>query len=348
VNKRTILVTGGAGFIGSSICFHLRENYPSLTVLALDNLSRKGAEYNIPRFRKAGIGFIHADIRCREDLRLKGNIDALIECSAEPSVMAGYGNNPESIIAVNLTGALNCFELAREKGADIIFLSSSRVYPYAALNALPYRETATRYEWLGGHGRGIDTDFPLNGSRTLYGATKLAAEQILLEYTTQFPLRGVINRCGVVAGPWQFGKADQGVFTFWLMAHMNKSPLSYIGFGGSGKQVRDVLHVLDLCRLIAVQLEDMDRGNGKIFNAGGGPVNSLSLCETTELCRELTGATIPIGQVRDERPGDVRVYCTDNRAVTETFGWKPEKNASGTLQDIHAWLSSHEYLLEQS
>ena len=140
------------------------------------------------------------------------------------------------------------------------------------------------------------------GHRTLYGATKLAAELLIEEYRASQGVPAVIDRCGVIAGPWQMGKVDQGVFTHWLLAHHFERPLTYIGFGGEGKQVRDLLHVEDLVDLVERQLLDPDAWDGATVNVGGGRECSLSLRETTEICRELTGNEVPIEPVdRDPR-----------------------------------------------
>ena len=113
----------------------------------------------------------------------------------------------------------------------------------------------------------------------------------------------VIDRCGVIAGPWQMGKVDQGVFTHWMLAHHFGNPLSYIGFGGEGKQVRDLLHVEDLVDLVERQLLDPEAWDGRTVNVGGGRECSLSLRETTAICRELTGNEVPIEPVAETRAG---------------------------------------------
>ncbi len=347
---KTVLVTGGAGFIGSNLAVGFKKKYPKLNVVCLDNLKRRGSELNLKRLKETGIGFFHADIRNPEDLAMPGKIDLLIECSAEPSVLAGFGNNPLYVLNTNLAGSINCFELARKHGAAVIFLSTSRVYPYPALNALRVSEGKTRFEWrrqmiTGLTPSGITEEFPLKGKRTLYGATKLASELILEEYAGMYGLKTVVNRCGVIAGPWQFGKVDQGVFTLWMLSHYFKRPLSYIGFGGEGKQVRDLLHIDDLFRLIDVQAHSMARISGMTFNVGGGNVSSLSLAETTMLCRKITGNKIRISSDLLNRPGDIRIYITDNSRVTATLGWKPQKTPEEILRDTFRWIRQNEKLI---
>ena len=347
---QAILVTGGAGFIGSNLAISFKRRYPARNIIALDNLKRRGSELNLPRLKKAGIRFIHADIRNPEDLRFNDDINLMIECSAEPSLLAGFGDNPEYIIRTNLSGTINCLELCRRKKADVIFLSTSRVYPYNAINRLKTIETDTRLVWadkqseevLGWSPEGIGENFPLYGPKTLYGATKLASELLIQEYISSYGIKGVVNRLGVIAGPWQFGKVDQGVFSLWMLAHYFRKPLKYIGFGGKGKQVRDLLHIDDLFSLIDLEIKNLSRISGRIYNAGGGREISLSLCETTGLCQEISGNRIKIGQDKTARPGDIKIYLSDNTKVFRDLGWSPKKSARDILGDIHRWIRANE------
>jgi CDP-paratose 2-epimerase len=347
-------VTGGAGFIGASVAIGLAGRHADWRVLALDNLRRRGSELNLPRLREAGVSFHHGDVRDLEDLLEVGDVDALIECSAEPSVMAGVGGSPDYVVQTNLIGAYNCLELARRSKAQFIFLSTSRVYPVAALEGLAYTEADTRLELEheqpvpGASSRGIAESFPLEGARTLYGATKLSAELLIGEYAASHGLNTVIDRCGVVAGPWQMGKVDQGVFTYWMLAHHFQRPLSYIGFGGTGKQVRDLLHVEDLLELVDEQLGDPKRWAGVTVNVGGGRDCSLSLCETTELCRQITGRTVEVSASTEDRPGDIPIYVSDCSRLHELTGWRARCGPAEILSDIHAWIVEHESALAQA
>jgi CDP-paratose 2-epimerase len=333
-----LLVTGGAGFVGSNVCLRLRERHPDWEVVALDNLYRRGSELNLPRFRAAGVQFVHADVRSRDDLAGAGPFDAMVECSAEPSVMAGG----DVIVPVNLVGAWHCFEAAKAHGAQVVVLSTSRVYPIAAIEALEYEEAETRFELVGLDG--IAEDFPLAGARTMYGASKLAAELLLMEYDDDW----VVNRCGVIAGPWQMGKVDQGVFTHWMLSHVLGRPLSYIGYGGTGKQVRDLLHVDDLVDLVDLQLTDPAAWRGRTYNVGGGRAGSLSLQETTAICRELSGGEVPITPVPETRAGDVRCYLSDCRELFAHTEWRPRRSPHDVLRDIHAWVTDHRELVLQA
>ncbi|MCC6164929.1 MAG: NAD-dependent epimerase/dehydratase family protein [Acidobacteria bacterium] len=343
-----ILVTGGAGFVGSALALRAREAWPDASVTAFDNLRRRGSELNVARLRNAGVQFVHGDIRTPADLAPLGrDLDLLLECSAEPSVLAGYDGDPSYVIDTNLTGTIHCLELARRSGAAFVFLSTSRVYPIAALNAIATIDTPTRLDIArdqslpGVSTAGISEDFPLTGTRSIYGATKLASELLIAEYHEAFGLRTIVDRCGVIAGPWQMGKVDQGVFSLWMARHLSGGALTYNGWDGRGRQVRDILHIDDLTDLIVTQVGLIESLSGRLFNAGGGLACSLSLAETTALCEAITGRTLDIAPRPDGRVVDIKLYVTDNSRVTAATGWAPRRTPEQVLRDIHAWMTTH-------
>jgi CDP-paratose 2-epimerase len=344
----TILITGGAGFVGSNLALHLKRAQSRTRIVALDNLKRRGSELNVPRLQAAGVEFVHGDVRNREDLDAAASADLLLECSAEPSVLAGIDSSPDYVVQTNLVGTLNVLEYCRRQHAAMIFLSTSRVYPIDALCRIKLAEAHTRFEidatqtLPGISARGIDEAFPLAGPRSLYGASKLASELFIDEYGAQYDLPMLINRFGVIAGPWQMGKVDQGVVTLWVARHVFEKPLSYIGFGGTGKQVRDVLHIDDVCELIALQIDRLESLRGQLFNVGGGRPVSVSLAELTELCRRVTGKTIPIAAVAENRAADVPLYVTDNSKIERTLGWMPKRSMQRLIEDVHAWITANE------
>jgi len=342
-----VLILGGAGFVGGAIALHLKHRYPNYQITVLDNLRRRGSELNLPRLRRAGVDFQHGDIRNPEDLHFETTFDLLIDASAEPSVLAGITSPVAQVVNNNLLGTVNCLELAKRTGAAFIFLSSSRVYPIEAIEAASYRESETRFvldeEQVqpGISGRGISEAFALNGSRSFYGATKLASELLIQEYQSFFKLKTVINRCGVITGPWQMGKVDQGVVVLWVAKHFFGGRLTYTGYGGLGKQVRDILHVDDLCRLVDWQMHHIEQINGELFNVGGGVECSVSLSELTGLCEEIVGNKLVIGSDPSTRPADIRMYLTDNAHVTRATGWKPLSTPEAIVTDIRDWIEQN-------
>ena len=344
----TVLVTGGAGFVGAAVARRLAASDIGARVVALDNLRRRGSELNVPLLREAGVEFQQGDVRSADDLALGGRpIDLIVECAAEPSVMAGYGDGSRYVVESNLGGLVNCVELARERKARVVFLSTSRVYPVARLNELAVTEMDTRYALddqpgvEGASAAGISEAFSLSGVRTLYGTTKLAGELLLEEYAAAFGVEYVINRFGVIAGPGQMGKVDQGVFALWMSRYVFGGSLCYQGWGGRGKQVRDVLHIDDACDLLLAELGAWSTVSGRVWNAGGGLVNSLSLAESTALCEEITGTRVAQSSDAVTHPSDVRVYLTDQRALSGALGWNPRRSPRRVLEDLHTWMTAN-------
>jgi len=188
---------------------------------------------------------------------------------------------------------------------------------------------------------GIAEEFPLQGARSIYGATKLSSELLVEEYAAAYDLPAIVNRCGVIAGPWQMGKADQGIVGFWVIRHELEQPLEYIGYGGTGKQVRDVMHVDDLASLVLAQIAVIEQHSGRVFNVGGGRACSVSLKELTALCVEHTGKRVPLSSEPETRQADVPIYLSDARRVQRAFDWAPEHDAHSLVADIARWARDH-------
>ena len=347
-----VVITGGAGFVGSSLALNFRRDLPSAAIVAVDNLKRRGSERNLARFKAAGVQFLHGDTRVPSDFsQIQGPVDLVIDASAEPSVLAGTQGTPRYLLDTNLAGTWNCLELARERGAQFIFLSTSRVYSIEPLLNLPLSQSTSRLEWQGGaiagaSAKGIAEDFATHLPRSLYGATKLASEQLVQEYSFLYGLETAIYRCGVLCGAGQFGKVDQGVFTLWMANHFFGQPLTYMGFEGSGKQVRDLLHPSDLYALVRTQMDGGASWNGETYNVGGGMQNSVSLKELTALCREITGREVPIGTRLEQNKVDIPWFVTDTAKCQARYGWQPRVSLRQTMVDIHEWLKRDSKELE--
>ena len=347
---KNILITGGAGFVGSTLSIGLKLKYPEYKVIALDNLRRRGSELNLLRLNEAGVDFVHGDIRNPEDLQDFSHLDFIIDASADPSVLSGIHSPVMPLINANLNGTVNCLELAQRVGAAFIFLSTSRIYPIKNLEAAAFQELETRFQWSdtqrlrGISSLGVTEDFPLEGSRSFYGTTKLASELLITEYNELKGLKTIINRCGVISGPWQMGKVDQGVLVLWLARHYFKGQLAYIGYGGTGKQMRDVMHAADLLSLIDHQIHHLEVYNNQILNVGGGLNSSFSLLELTVLCQEVTGNTIDIKPVMENRTADVRIYVSNCRKLDalNKGAWKPSKTVKDLVWDTFEWLQANE------
>ncbi len=348
-----ILITGGAGFVGSSLAIRFRNEYPNAEITVFDNLRRRGSELNLDRFKKQNIKFVHGDIRNPTDFsELQSNTyDLFVEASAEPSVLAGLDGSPNYLFETNLIGSFHCFEFARRFAGFTSFLSTSRVYSLEPLRSMAYTVGSSRFELsdrqsiVGCSQRGVAEDFPVNTARSLYGATKLASEYFFQEYVNTYGLKGCINRCGVLVGPGQFGKVDQGVFTMWVANHVFKRPLKYIGYGGSGKQVRDLLHPDDLFDALKLQWTAPKLKSGEVYNIGGGQEVSTSLLELTNLCREATGNEVAIDKVADSSSVDIPIYISNHTKFSAEFGWKPKISPKQIVTSIEQWIGANKEAL---
>jgi CDP-paratose 2-epimerase len=349
-----VLVTGGCGFIGSHLAIHLHEAGHKVSVM--DNLVRRGSERNIAVLSHHGISFFHGDVRNSEDLgNLPVDIELICDTSAQPSVVTGYAN-PLFDITNNSVGAIHILEYARSRRIPLIFWSSNRVYGADRLNALPRRETPTRFEYdneawnrlpvqhrpAGFHPvHGVSEEFSIDGGqRSIYGLSKLIADAACQEYAHAFDLPIVVNRFGVISGPGQFGKTDQGWVVWWAIAHWFKLPLTY--FGWQGKQVRDVLFVDDMLSLLELQISDLAKYRGEVFNVGGGSGNSISLREATSAMQEICSHSTVITELDQERKGDIVVYWADNRKAKQKLGWEPKTTLRSGFAGIFEWIRENE------
>jgi CDP-paratose 2-epimerase len=343
-----ILITGGCGFVGSNLAVYFKRKYNDVQIYCFDNLMRRGSEINLVRLQKEGITFIHGDIRNKSDFNKIPAVDIVIDAAAEPSVMAGLDGSTDYLIDTNFNGTINCLNFATANKAIFIFLSTSRIYPIGTLENANFVEEESRFVFTknqtvsGLSEKGVSEQLSLKGVRSLYGATKLASEYMITEYIDAFGLKAVINRCGVITGPYQMGKVDQGVVVLWAARHFWQTPLSYIGYGGEGKQVRDVLHIHDLFRLVDWQINNIDIVNGEILNVGGGNETSLSLQELTAICEDISGNKIDIKKVLENRPSDLRIYITDNTKVFNMTEWKPLIKREQIMVEIFQWIRNNE------
>ena len=349
-----VLVTGGCGFIGSHVALHLREKGHRVSVM--DNLVRRGSERNIAVLTHHDITYFHGDVRNPEDLdNLPSGIELVCDASAQPSVVTGYAN-PLFDIANNGLGAIHILEYVRAHRLPLIFWSSNRVYGADRLNALPRRETSTRFEYdsdewnrlpmerrpTGFHPvHGISEEFSIDGGqRSIYGLSKLVADAACQEYAQAYDLPIVVNRFGVISGIGQFGHTDQGWVVWWAIAHWFKLPLTYLGW--RGKQVRDVLFVEDMLTLLDRQVAQLASFRGEVFNLGGGAANAISLCETTKCMEEISSRATSVAASDQARKGDIVLYWTDNRKAAQALDWRPQTDLHTGFTRIFDWIRENE------
>src|SRR5262245_27413171 len=287
-----ILVTGACGFVGSTLIREWLEGSEH-KFIGLDNLTRTGSEVNRPALKRLGVHVLHGDLRCASDLDALPAVDVVLEVAANPSVLAGVDGRTSSrqLVEHNLVGTVNTLEYCRQHKAAFILISTSRVYSIPPLATLPLRVRDGAFEPdsagplpAGLTAAGVREDFSTAAPVSLYGATKLASEQLALEYGVTYGFPVWINRCGVFAGAGQFGRPDQGIFSYWINSWLRRRPLGYTGFGGQGYQVRDCLHPTDLVPLLERQIASLNGSHPRVTNVGGGRASAISLGELSEWC----------------------------------------------------------------
>lgn len=352
-----ILISGACGFVGSNLAVGLRGNVATREIIGLDNLSRAGSQLNIEPLRQRGVTVRHADLRCPSDLEELSPVDWIIDAAANPSVLAGVNGTTTSrqLLEHNLYGTINLLELAKRCRAGFTLLSTSRVYSVKALSEIPViagENDAFGPDLAvplpeGTSEQGIAENFPTAAPVSLYGATKLAAETIALEYGEAFDFPVWINRCGVLAGAGQFGHAEQGIFSFWINAYLRRQPLKYIGFDGAGHQCRDCFHPRDLLPLLEKQFANDDSDKPRIVNLGGGPENSMSLTQLSKWCEMRFGPHL-VASDPTPRPFDVPWLVMDSRLAQKTWQWRPTTKLEAILDEIARHAQDHPHWLKIS
>lgn len=344
-----IFIAGICGFVGASLARSFQASMAGARIFGIDNLSRPGTELNRGSLALEGIEVFHGDVRLPSDLDALPAVDWIIDAAANPSVLAGVDGKASSrqLIEHNLYGTLNLLEYAKRHRAGFILLSSSRVYSIPPLSALPMRTVDDTFQLddsqplpPGLSSRGITEGFSVAAPVSLYGSTKLASETVALEYGASFDFPVWINRCGVLAGGGQFGLIAQGIFSYWMHAHLARRPLRYIGFGGLGLQVRDAFHPHDLARLLETQMKDTAANGDRLFNAGGGIGNSKSLAQLTADCDARFGAHAPTPD-STPRPFDIPWVVMDSSRARVRFHWEIDRPLPSILDEIADHARAH-------
>jgi CDP-paratose 2-epimerase len=349
-----VLITGICGFVGSTIALEFIRQTPEIQIIGLDNLVRPGSERNRGTWKSHGVRLFHGDIRNPSDLETLPAVDWVIDAAANPSVLAGVQGQTSSrqLIEHNLIGTVHLLEYCKRVGSGFLMLSTSRVYSMARLAALSmetrgnaFAPAAAEYKRIGLSAAGVSEEFSTEAPLSLYGASKLASETLVLEYSAAFDLPAQINRCGVLAGAGQFGRADQGIFSFWIHSHRGRRPMRYIGFGGTGCQVRDCLHPRDLVSLLRTQMNRTAPAG--IVNASGGVDHAMSLAQLTEWCDERFGPHEVKSEPKDRRY-DVPWLILDSNRAREIWGWRPTTPLRDILEEIARHAEANPDWLELS
>ena len=334
-----VLVTGGAGFIGANIAGHLHKKGYEVTIL--DNFSRETAMRNKEYLEKnyPEIKIIRGDIRDFEAVKEAAkNKDCIIHCAAQVAVTTSM-KNPREDMEINILGTFNLLEVAR-KYCDkpvFIYFSTNKVYG-DNVNKIPLEELETRYDFADPEfkGKGIPETFSTDANdHTPYGVSKYAAELYVRDYSCNFGIKGMANRCSCMYGKLQYGNEDQGWLAHFVISALLKKPITIYG---NGKQVRDILYVDDVIRLVELQIEKADEISGEAFNIGGGYENTISLLELLEKLKKKT--ELPEIKFAGWRPADQKVYYSDITKAGNLLGWKPKVSKEEGIEKLYWWVKS--------
>ncbi|MGH7997098.1 MAG: NAD-dependent epimerase/dehydratase family protein [Opitutaceae bacterium] len=349
-----LLITGICGFVGSVLARGFAESGSGLELHGVDNFVRPGSETNRAELKRLGVRLAHADLRSAADLEALPACEWVVDAAANPSVTAGVDGRWSSrqLVEHNLGGTLNLLEYAKRHRAGVVLLSTSRVYSIAELRSLPLVEGPEAFRLEASRTAagpaGVSEEFSTRSPLSLYGATKLASEAMALEYGEAFGLPVFVNRCGVMAGAGQFGRADQGIHAYWIHSWLRRRPLKYLGFGGRGLQVRDGLHPMDLVPLLQEQfsgprLSPADR----VVNLSGGADSARSLRQIGDWCAERFG-THGVSSDPAERPFDVPWLVLDSSKAARIWGWRARTGIEAIWEDIARHAEAHPDWLDLS
>lgn len=331
---KLVLITGGAGFIGSNLAHSLMSDGQKVRIL--DNLSRPGAKINLPWLQSLfpkELEFVRGDVRDFSTVQdAMRDVGTVFHYASQVAVTTSI-QDPRHDFEVNALGALNVLEAARlsEKPPVVAFPSTNKVY--GGMNDLEILEKETRYEFKD-FPKGISEERPLD-FHSPYGCSKGAADQYMIDYARVYGIPTVVFRMSCIYGTRQFGTEDQG----WL-AHMMISSIlgKQITIFGNGKQVRDILWVGDVVRAFRMAVAKIETTAGKVYNIGGGPENSISIwAETGPIISELLGHAIPVSYGA-ARAGDQRVYISDTSKAKKDFDWQPLVGKRQGIEMLYEWL----------
>lgn len=343
-----IFITGICGFTGYTLARALQKVPWVSSLSGVDNLSRPGSQVHFELLKKQGVSVDREDIRNKTYFDSLEGADWVIDAAAQPSVLAGVDGKMDSfeLVQHNLLGTIHQLEYCKRVNSGFTLLSTSRVYSLAALEKIPVVERGEAFVPEGASfpdgfsEQGIAENFSTQAPVSLYGATKLASEAMALEYGEAFEFPVWINRCGVLAGAHQFGHPTQGIFSFWLHSWLREKPLKYIGFSGSGYQVRDCLHPKDLLPVLEKQMRNASEGAPKIINLSGGQTNAMSLKQLSQWCSDrwkpgkVDAETLP-------RQYDLPWIVLDSSLAKEHWGFQPEYSLTQILEEIADFAERH-------
>ncbi len=344
-NPRRILITGGAGFVGSNLAERLLAD-PAAQVRVFDDLSRSGVEHNLAWLQgsaaRTRLEFVRGDVRdAKAVAEAARDRDEIYHLAAQVAVTTSV-EQPRDDFETNVLGTFNVLEAARRAGRKPFLLFTSTNKVYGSLHGVPVEVAGTHYQASDPGFAGVCEAEPLD-FHSPYGCSKGAADQYVRDYARIYELPTVVLRMSCIAGPRQFGTEDQGWVAHFLYSVLEGRPITIYG---DGFQVRDVLHVHDLCDAMEAAFAVKSRTAGQIYNVGGGPERAVSVVEMLGEIAKLTGLE-PVLHYAGLRPGDQPLYISDTALLTAHTGWRARRSCRETLKTIHSFWVAHGALIDR-
>ena len=335
MSNSSVLITGGAGFIGINLADRLICDGEKIIIY--DNLSRSGCKLNLEWLQNKhgphSFRLIQADVADYETLcKAAEGVDRIYHLAGQVAVTTSE-KDPRFDFEANAIGTFNVLEAARNVANDPIFIYSSTNKVYGKMENISIVEDESSYRFA-------EIPFGVSESQPLdfhspYGCSKGCGDQYTRDYSRMYGLKTVVVRQSCIYGPRQFGIEDQGWLAWFVIAAVNRRPISVYG---NGKQVRDVLHVHDLISFYQAAVDNISTAAGQIYNVGGGPDNTISIwAEFSQLLEEILGYSIPV-TFGDWRPGDQYVYISDIRKAKRDLGWSPEISIDAGARSLVNWV----------
>src|ERR1044072_4837213 len=335
---KPILITGGAGFVGSNLAHRLLS--AGHKVRLLDNLSRAGVERNLRWLMETHGDLVDIEV---PDLRNLSIIKQAVKDASQVFHFAAQVAVTSSLVdpiedfEINARGTLNLLEAVRaiDNPPPLIFTSTNKVY--GNLADLKFTRQATRYAPLDDaiRERGINESRPLD-FHSPYGCSKGAADQYVTDYARTYRLPALVFRMSCIYGPHQYGNEDQGWIAHFVIRSMSDEPITIYG---DGMQVRDILFIDDLVDAFLLAQQHMKKLAGVPFNVGGGSANSISLLELLDLLAELHGGDLSV-RFEDWRAADQRYYVADTSKFSGLTGWQPRVGVHEGVRRLYEWIKT--------
>ncbi len=344
---KDILITGGAGFVGSNFSHYMLSKYPNSRVTVYDDFSRSGTEHNLSWLKETyptddRLKVIKAELQDLNELsKAVSGKDLILHAAAQVAVTTSL-LDPRSDFDTNALGTLNLLEATRKSKEDPVLLYCSTNKVYGELHNTPLEEENTRYEFSSPHRNGINESQPLDPC-TPYGCSKAAGDIYFQDYADMYGTKSIVFRMSCIYGIHQYGTEDQAWISHFAISLILDHPVTIYG---DGKQVRDILYIDDLCRAFEQSADHIRTTRGQFYNMGGGPGNTYSLIELIDYLEQLAQRKFSTS-FDSWRPADQRVYYSNISKAEQDFGWTPQIDKEKGVKLLYEWTLKNKPLFER-